>query len=67
MIVMARKEAARSSNIIARTLDITNGCAYLHEFLGVLQISNVIAFVDLLSVTPDMFEIASNHPNVSMA
>jgi hypothetical protein len=64
---MAREEAARSSNIIARTLDITDGCACLHEFLGVLQISNVIAFVDLLSVRPDMFEIASNHPNVSMA
>jgi hypothetical protein len=39
----------------------------LHEFQGVLQISNVIAFVALLSVTTDMFEIASNHPNVSTA
>jgi hypothetical protein len=64
---MAREEATRSSNIIARTLDITDGCACLHEFQGVLQISNVIAFVALLSVTPDMFEIASNHPNVSTA
>jgi hypothetical protein len=64
---MAREEATRSTNIIARILDITDGCACLHEFQGVLQISNVIAFVALLSVTPDMFEIASNHPNVSMA
>jgi hypothetical protein len=64
---MAREEATRSSNIIARTLDITAGCACLHEFQGVLQISNVIAFVALLSVTPHMFEIASNHPNVSTA
>lgn len=64
---MAREEATRSRNIMARTLDITDGCACLHEFQGVLQISNVIAFVALLSVTPDMFEIASNHPNVSTA
>lgn len=64
---MAREEATRSRNIMARTLDITDGCACLHEFQGVLQISNVIAFVALLSVTPDLFEIASNHPNVSTA
>jgi hypothetical protein len=64
---MAREEATQSSNIIARTLDITDGCASLHEFQGVLQISNVIAFVALLSVTPETFEIASNHPNVSTA
>lgn len=64
---MAREEATRSSDIIARTLDITDGCACLHEFQGVLQISNIIAFVALFSITPDMFEIASNHPNVSTA
>ena len=64
---MAREEATRSRSIMARTLDITDGCACLHEFQGVLQISNVIAFVALLSVTPDLFEIASNHPNVSTA
>ena len=64
---MAREEAPRSSNIIARTLDKTEGCAWLHEFQGVLQICNVIAFVALLSVTPDMFETVSNHPNVSTA
>ena len=64
---MAREEATRSRNIMARTSDITDGCACLHEFQGVLQISNVIAFVALLSVTPDLFEIASNHPNVSTA
>jgi hypothetical protein len=64
---MAREEATRSRNIMARTLDITDGCACLHEFQGVLQISNVIAFDALLSVTPDLFEIASNHPNVSTA
>jgi hypothetical protein len=62
---MAREEAALSRNIMARTLDITDWCACLHEFLSVLQISNVIAFVALPSVTPDMFEIANNHPNVS--
>ena len=64
---MAREEAAQSRNIMARTLDITDGCACLHEFLSVPQISNVIGFVALLSVKPDMFEIASNHPNVSAA
>lgn len=64
---MAREEAAQSRNIMARTSDITDGCACLHEFLSVPQISNVIGFVALLSVTPDMFEIASNHPNVSTA
>jgi hypothetical protein len=64
---MAKEEAALSRNIMARTLDITDGCACLHEFLSVLQISNVIAFVALLSVTPDMFEIANNHPNISTA
>jgi hypothetical protein len=64
---MAREGAARPSNITARTLHITDGCACLHEFLGALQISNVIAFIDLLSATPDVFEIASNYPNVSTA
>ena len=64
---MASEEATWSNNIIARTMDITDGCACLHEFLSVPQISNVIGFVALLSVTPDMFEIASNHPNVSTA
>ena len=66
VIVMAREEATRSSNIIARTLDITDGAHVCMNF-RVLQIPNVIGFVALLSVTPDMFEIASNHPNVSTA
>jgi hypothetical protein len=50
---MAMEEVGRSNNIVANTLDITDGYADLSEILIMLQMSIIIASVDLLIVTRD--------------